>query len=334
MKEEKFFLAPAFGEQGSPGSGKCCSCPLGALSADVWRQLLRKPFRKRHPVFFWGTGLVLLGLLLTSAVGLRDDAGPFERAECLALVSVRGVIADAGDILQWLNEIDRRKNVRGVLLRVDSPGGGAAAAQEIYAALAHLGKSKPVVVSMGSLAASGGLMISMAAERVFATPSTVTGSIGVRMDIPQIQGLLDKIGLGQQTLVTGPYKGAGSYLRELSPDEKTYFESVLNDMHAQFVQVVAEGRGMPVQQAAKLADGKIFTGREARELGLVDELGGQDAAHRWLALKTGVPLERKFLTKPEKKIFRPWDLLKSLFGVELFDMAESAWQMPFFEYRL
>jgi protease-4 len=153
------------------------------------------------------------------------------------------------------------------------------------------------------------------------------------MDIPQLQGLFDKIGLGQQTLVTAPYKNAGSYLRQLSPEEKAYFESVLNDMHAQFVRIVADGRRMTTQDAARLADGKIFTGREAKELGLVDELGGQEAAHRWLARKTGVPFERRLLVRPKKKNLRPQDILKAWFGFDMFDVGDISWQSPVFLHQ-
>jgi protease-4 len=290
------------------------------------------PFRRRHPVIFWGAGLILVVLLCFFAA--RDDEDEmFGGQERLALVTVRGAILEAGDTLQWLREIGRRESVKGVLVRVDSPGGGAAASQEIYDALAEIGKNRPVAVSMGSMAASGGLMVSMAGERVFANASTVTGSIGVRMDIPQLQGLFDKIGLGQQTLVTAPYKNAGSYLRQLSPEEKAYFESVLNDMHVQFVRIVADGRRMTTQDAARLADGKIFTGREAKELGLVDELGGQEAAHRWLARKTGVPFERKLLVKPKKKSLRPQDILKAWFGFDMSGMGDASWQTPVFLHQ-
>ncbi|MDR2055467.1 MAG: signal peptide peptidase SppA [Desulfovibrio sp.] len=324
MKDEQFSFEEA------PGKG--CACPLNAIPGEVWRQLFRRPFRKRHPVLFWGAGLALAALLCF-LVARDDEEEMFGGPERLALVTVRGAILEAGDTLQWLREIGRRESVKGVLVRVDSPGGGAAASHEIYDALAEIGKNRPVAVSMGSVAASGGLMVSMAGERVFANPSTVTGSIGVRMDIPQLQGLFDKIGLGQQTLVTAPYKNAGSYLRRLSPEEKAYFESVLNDMHAQFVRIVAHGRRMDVQDAAKLADGKIFTGREAKELGLVDELGGQEAAHRWLARKTGVPFERKLLTKPKKTSLRPRDLLKAWFGLDMSDIGDTSWRTPVFLHQ-
>ncbi|MDO5483596.1 MAG: signal peptide peptidase SppA, partial [Desulfovibrionaceae bacterium] len=243
--------------------------------------------------------------------GADTEDGPLA-GERLALVSVRGSIMDVQPLLDWIRKIEREDNVRGVLLRIDSPGGGAAASQELYAALARLAGKKPVVASMGSVAASGGLMVAMAGQKVFANASTVTGSIGVRMDIPQLQGLLGKLGLGQETLVTAPYKDAGSYLRPLSAADRAYFEHVLKDMHEQFVDIVARGRNLPREKALALADGKIFTGREALHLGLVDTLGGQDEALACLANLTGVPADRPLLKRLNKKSWLEKSLEASL----------------------
>lgn len=278
------------------GAAACAAaCPLARIPAHVWRGLLRPPFRKRHPVLFWG--LCLLALGLAAALGrLAALPGGGER---LALVTVRGPILDPAPTLAWIRQVENDARVRGVLLRVDSPGGGAAASQEIYTALERLARRLPIAVSMGATAASGGLMVSMAGTRIFANPSTVTGSIGVRMDIPQLQGLMDKVGVGQETLVTAPFKDAGSYLRPLTPKDRAYFTQVLMDMHEQFVTIVATGRKMERAKAAGLADGKIFTGQEAQRLGLVDALGGEDAALDWLAATTGVPATRPLLRKKD-----------------------------------
>lgn len=297
-------------EAASPGAGAdsgCGSCPLARIPASVWRSFLRAPFRKRHPVIFWG--LCLLALAAAFAIG-RVAALPAP-GERLALVSVRGPILDPAPTLSWVRQLEQDERVKGVLLRVDSPGGGAAASQEIYAALERLARKVPMVVSMGATAASGGLMVSMAGARIYANPSTVTGSIGVRMDIPQLQGLMDKVGVGQETLVTAPYKDAASYLHPLTPKDRAYLEHVLMDMHEQFVAIVAKGRHMEHDKAVKLADGKIFTGQEAQGLGLVDALGGQDAALDWLSEKTGVPATRPLL---HKKDAAPASLLKRLLG--------------------
>ncbi len=287
---------------GSVQNSSCAmNCPLAQIPASVWKKIFQPSFRQRHPWIFWI--IILLLALCLFALGRCS----FSEREMLAsegriaLVSVRGPIIDPAPVLEWLRTLERKAEVKGILLRVDSPGGGAAASQEIYSALARLAQGKPIAASMGATAASGGLMVSMAAERIFANPSTITGSIGVRMDIPQLQGLLSKIGVGQETLVTAPFKDAASYLKPLSPEDRAYFEKVLMDMHEQFVGIVAKGRKMSRDKASLLASGKIFTGQEAKNLGLVDELGGQDEAQKWLCEKTGVPLERKLLLRPKAR---------------------------------
>lgn len=306
----------------------CGGCPFSRIPDSAWKNLgealAPKSFRKRHPFVFWGALMLLLCLSVSGiARAVIDDDAREIGEDCLALVSVRGPIMDIAPTLEWLAKIEKTPRVKGILLRVDSPGGGAAASQELYAALARMGKNRPIAVSMGSMAASGGLMVSMAGERVFANASTATGSIGVRMDIPQLQGLAEKLGVGQETLTTGRYKDAASYLRPLSPEGREYLKHVLDDMHSQFVEIVATGRKMPREQAAKLADGKIFSGREALGLGLVDELGGQTEALEWLAQKTGIPATRKLA---KQKSRRDWmeKALRSWTGIDLSALARVA----------
>ena len=314
---------------GSGGSSGC-ACPLAQVPATVWKELLRRPFRKRHPIIFWGLILLLaVGIgLFGAAIGSNGLMG----GQRIALVSVSGPIMDAESTLEWIRKIERDPSVAGVLLRVDSPGGGAAASQELYNALAALASKKPMAVSMGSLAASGGLMVSMAGSRVFANASTVTGSIGVRMDIPQLQGLLGKIGVGQETITTAPFKDAGSYMRPLNPDQREYFKKVLDDMHQQFVDIVAQGRHMEHARAAALATGKIFTGREAVQLGLVDEIGGQESALAWLSAQCGVPVERKLLSRPKEGNWLPRGL-KTMLGIDLSALGSLSANQPVFLYQ-
>lgn len=326
--------APAPGK--APGGGRAAaavpppvcsaSCPLSHVPQKAWLHLFRVPFRKRHPVIFWGLLLLLLGGCAAFAALQAAGLG----SERLALVRVSGPIMDIDAQLRWIEKLGRMPSVKGVLVRVDSPGGGAAASQELYEALARLAKDKPVAVSMGSTAASGGLMVSMAGRRVFANASSVTGSIGVRMDIPQIRGLLDKLGLGRQTLTTAPYKAAGSMLEPLTAEEKAYFQGVIKDMHEQFVDIVARGRHMDRARAERLATGKIFTGREAVALGLVDELGGQQAAHAWLAETCKVPVDRPLLMPSSDDAW--WEKgLKTWLGLDLDRLAGS--EAPAFLYR-
>ena len=314
----------------APTAGQSCACPLAQVPANVWKDLLRRPFRKRHPVIFWG--LILLLLAGVGVFGAALGSNGLMSGQRIALVSVSGPIMDPEPALEWIRKVERDPMIAGVLLRVDSPGGGAAASQEIYSAVRELARKKPVVVSMGSLAASGGLMVSMAGSRVFANASTVTGSIGVRMDIPQLQGLMGKIGVGQETITTAPYKDAGSYMRPLSTEQRDYFKKVLDDMHQQFVDIVADGRHMEHARAAALASGKIFTGREAVQLGLVDELGGQQTALAWLSEQCGVPAERKLVTRPKEGGWLPRSL-KTMLGVDLSALGSLSSSSPVFLYQ-
>ena len=300
----------------SANRGSCAdACPLSRIPASVWKDVLHRPFRRRHPWIFW-LGVVVF-LTVSGGVFLSlDSDSSFMQGERMALVSITGPIMDAGPTVRWIRTLANDDDVRGVLVRVDSPGGGAAASQELYGALRRLAEKKPLAVSMGSMAASGGLMVSMAGQRIFANASTVTGSIGVRMDIPQVQGLLGKLGVGQETLTTAPYKDAGSYLRPLTPEQRAYFGSVLDDMHRQFVHIVAEGRHMEPSRVAALADGKIMTGREALALGLVDALGGEDEALQWLAAQCDVPVSRKLQTRPREEGWLPRGLKTLSNGLE------------------
>ncbi len=254
--------------------------------------LLRpKPFRKRHPILFWG-GILLVGFLAWGAI--FDEEGSWG-GERIAVVRVENAIMDAEPTLKWIAELEKMDHVKGILLRIDSPGGSAGASQEIHGALMHLAKKKPIVASMGSAAASGGLMVAMAAQYIVANPSTITGSIGVRMDIPQIYKLLDSFGVTQESITSGKYKDAGSMMRELSPEDREYLQGLVNDLKGQFIAMVAEGRKKPVEEIEKIADGRVFTGQEALSLGLVDALGGQFLALAHLQELTGVPVSTELL---------------------------------------
>lgn len=297
---------------------QCHICPFFAASGKRLQQLLKPPFRKRHPVIFWSLLCLLAVFIFTIADAYLGES---EDGERIALIRITGPIMDAGPSLAWIRKVEQLENVKGALVRVDSPGGGAAASQEIYSALARLARRVPVVVSMGATAASGGLMVSMAGERIYANPSTVTGSIGVRMDIPQLQSLMGKLGVGQETLVTAPYKDAASYTHPLTPEDRAYLMKTLMNMHDQFVDIIATGRKMPREKVEALANGKIYTGQEAKELGLVDELGGQDDAQLWLSEKCGIPFGRKLLEKPASKT-RLLETLLSMGKTLGFDFGE------------
>lgn len=288
-------------KENTSSNNEYARCALAHIPAETWKNLFHIPFRRRHPWIFWGIFILILVILffIIKNSFSRDEVLTSEPS--LALVKIQGPILDAGSTLNWIRKLENSSSIKGILVRVDSPGGGAAASQEIYAALFRVGQKIPVVISMGATAASGGFMISMAGERIFANPSTVTGSIGVRMDIPQLQGLMSKLGIGQETLVTAPFKDAASYLHPLTPEDRAYLENVIMNMHEQFVGIVAKGRKISREKAARFANGKIYTGQQALELGLVDEMGGEYEALEWLSRKTGVPVDKKLVTRPRKR---------------------------------
>lgn len=230
---------------------------------------------------------------------MYGDTRGFSLADKIGVVEVLGPITSSKEIIEDLKAFERDESVKAIVLRVDSPGGGVGPAQEIYAAVKAL-KSKPVIISMGSVAASGGYYIAAPAAHVFANPGTITGSIGVIMEFPDIADLLDKIGLQRRVIKSGQFKDIGSPVREMTPEEQELLQGLIDDVYMQFVEAVSSGRNMDVDAVKAIADGRIFSGRQAKELGLVDELGGLQAAIEYSARRVGIVGKPKVVyPKPE-----------------------------------
>ncbi|RJQ23290.1 MAG: signal peptide peptidase SppA [Nitrospiraceae bacterium] len=227
----------------------------------------------------------------------------------VALIRVSGVILDSTEIVDELKEYSKDNSIKAVILRVDSPGGAVAPSQEIYEEIVKIKEKKKVVVSMGTVAASGGYYISAPADRIVANAGTLTGSIGVIMEIPNVSGLMKKIGVETQVVKSGAHKDIASVFKSLTPEEKQILQTVLDDVHDQFISAVSEGRGKKLEEIRKLADGRIFTGRMAKELGLVDELGNLQDAILLAGELTGIKGEPQVVEKKEKFSFV--DMLKS-----------------------
>jgi len=197
----------------------------------------------------------------------------------IAIVNVKGIIVDSNGVIEELKQYRKNPAVKAIVLRVDSPGGAVVPSQEIYEEVKRTIKVKPVVVSMGSVAASGGYYISCPATKIIANPGTLTGSIGVLIEIPNIKGLLDKIGVKAEVIKSGKYKDITSPLKPpLQSDEKEVLQRLIDDVHEQFVNAVSEGRKIPIEKVKKFADGRVFTGLKAKEIGLVDEIGDLEYA--------------------------------------------------------
>jgi protease IV len=237
---------------------------------------------QKRPLFIALTllcGIFAFFLALIIAVSyLLDRPTRFVARKQVGVIEVTGVIVDSKKIIRQLNDFHEASAVKSIVLRIDSPGGGVGPSQEIYDEVKRIDADKPIVVSMGSVAASGGYYIAAPARLIFANPGTITGSIGVIMEFTNFQELLEKIGLRSQVVKSGKHKDIGSPVRPMSEEERALLQSLLDDVHSQFVDAVADGRKLDRQVVRILADGRIFTGRQAMELGLVDELGSLEAA--------------------------------------------------------
>ncbi len=274
--------------------------------------------------------LLVLGSLITAISGgfYSDPATAARGRGGVGLIRVEGAIAAGGgqdsltgggfagsdSLMSQLKKAREDGNVKALVIRVNSPGGTAAASQEIGEEIKKVRQAgKKVVISMGDIAASGGYWISASADHIFANPGTQTGSIGVIMQIPQAEELMRKVGLRFQTIKSGPHKDIGALDRDLTPEEHGILQGVVNDIYDQFLDVVAEGRRMSKGQVRQMADGRIFSGRQAKGLGLVDSLGNLQDALDYAAQQAG--LGKNYEVIPMHRA-NPWERLLSGLVVE------------------
>jgi protease-4 len=220
----------------------------------------------------------------------------------IALIRVEGVIMDSQTTVSELKRFSENPSIKAIVLRIDTPGGGVVPSQEIYDAVKRVRNksNKAVIASMGSVAASGGYYIAAATDRIVANPGTLTGSIGVIMETANVEGLLQKIGVEGVVIKSGKFKDVGSPIRKMSSEERGLLQGVMDDVHRQFIEAVAEGRSLELRTAQALADGRIFTGRQAKEVKLVDELGDLDDAIQLAADVVGIQGEPK-VVEPRRR---------------------------------
>jgi protease-4 len=272
---------------------------------------------KRSNLLLWivvGGGAFLFFILCLFALAFYfEDEGSASlnfSGNQVASLELEGVIDDSKEFVDQLKDYGNRSGVRAVVLRIDSPGGGVAASQEIYEAIKKFRSesNKKVVVSMGSVAASGGYYTACAADKIYANPGTITGSIGVIAEWYNYGDLLRWAKLQSIVIKSGTFKDAGSPTRPLTEEEKTYFQNLISDMYGQFVSAVASSRKMKEEDVRKLADGRVYTGQEAKSNGLVDAIGTYQDAISEAARLGGIPGTPKILS-PAKKSFSLLELL-------------------------
>lgn len=263
--------------------------------------------------------LFILLIIISSVIVILHKNIPL--GEKVALIRIEGPIIDSKETIDELKGYVKNPSVRAIVLRIDSPGGAVAPAQEIYEEVRKAVTKKKVVVSMGSIAASGGYYIASPATRILANPGTLTGSIGVIMEIPNIEGLMNKLGVKTQIVKSGEHKDIASIFREIKKEEKMILQNVLDNVHEQFIKAVAEGRNMLQDDVRKIADGRIFTGEQALKAGLIDEIGNLEDAIKVAAKLSGIKGEPVVVTK--EKHFSIISLLRDTVSEELTDAVNT-----------
>ena len=278
-------------------------------------------------VLFWGA------ILFFIFQGDNEEEYSSGTGGTLAVVELKDEILSSENIVRQFKKYRENPSVKGIVFRIESPCGGVSASQEIYEEVKKTRDSgKPVVVSMGSVAASGGYYVSCGATKIVANPGTVTGSIGVISQFMNFNQLMGKVGVGTTTVKSGKFKDTGNPYREMTEEEKKYFQETIDDVYQQFLNVVETERKIAHDYAIKLADGRIFTGKKAYEVGLVDTLGTYEdaialAAH--LAKISGTPKIVK-----ERKKERLSDILFGSLKEEIVGLKQDLLSQPMLQYKL
>jgi protease-4 len=267
---------------------------------------------KKRPILIvvviLGITVLFLGGVMALILTFFGPSSHLSFGEKIGVIQLEGAIMDSGPILSQLVKFRKNKDIKAIILRIDSPGGGVGPSQEIYREVRRTIETKKVIASLGSLAASGGYYVASGANKIVANPGTITGSIGVIMEFLRLENLLNKIGVSLEVLKSGEFKDLGSPHREMSEREKALITALILDVQKQFVDAVAQGRGLPAEEVMEIADGRIFSGAQAKELGLVDSLGNFQDAVQVAKEMAGIKGEAT-MVYPEKPRIRFWDFI-------------------------
>ena len=217
--------------------------------------------------------LILFSILIVMLLSISYDSEP--SVDNIGVIEIKGTIMDSKDIIKAMDEFNNRTDIKSIILRLDTQGGAVAPSQEIYEKVKSISvqNKKPIVASISSVAASGGYYIAIGADEIIANAGSITGSIGVIINFPIAKELVDKVGLKFNTVKSGKMKDAGSPYRNPTDDENVFFQEIVNDLHSQFVKEVSIQRNIDIDKLSSITDGRIFTGKQAYELGLIDSIG-------------------------------------------------------------
>jgi protease IV len=274
----------------------------------------------RHP-WLWGmvgTALMLVIfflVILLITVLLTGEEGVTDGGAKIGVIAIEGVISSelTEKTVRQLTKYGDDTSIKAIILRIDSPGGGVASSQEIYGEVRRVRSGgKLVIASMGSVAASGGYYVACVADRIFANAGTVTGSIGVIVQLANASELLHKVGIESTVITSGPFKDSGNPTRTLRPEERQVFQALVDDVYQQFIEAVAKGRNLPLDEVHQAADGRIYTGRQAKDLRLVDELGSLHDAITYAAATIGTIGKPKLVQEGKERLWWLRFLFESL----------------------
>jgi protease-4 len=277
---------------------------------------------------FGGLFVVFFAFLLLAYSAVRGEAPRFSTGPRIGVVELKGEIGggvgrgrgiEADETLKVIKRFMDDGEMKAVVVRIDSPGGAVSPSQEIYDELRKLADKKIVVCSMGNVAASGGFYIAMACPHILAEPGTLTGSIGVISQFPNVKGLVERFNVKVETLKSGKLKDAGNPFRDMTPEDRAYWQSLIDQVYGQFVAAVAEGRDMPEEDVRKIADGRVLTGQQAQELGLIDEIGNFNDAVDAAKERAGITGEPRLVYPPDEKS----RFFEELLGGAVHSMAEA-----------
>jgi len=279
-------------------------------------------------LFILGAFFVFAVIVILVLIGLSSSSSDIEFAgvgEKIAIIELNGIITSSRSVNSQLKRYKKDNSIKAIILHVDSPGGGVAASQEIYEAVRRVRDSgKPVVACMASVAASGGYYASLGADSIMAGPGTTTGSIGVIAEIPNFTKLMDKLGISMTIIKSGHYKDSGTPYREMTPTDRQYLQSWIDESYDQFITTVANERNLSLEQARKLGDGRVFSGRQAYEFTLVDTLGTFDDAVQLAADIVGIKGEPRLVRQERRKV-TPFELMFKFDLQEFVNTHISAW---------
>ncbi len=280
-------------------------------------------FSRRHPYLFFIlifssiTAAAMLGITLLILIGTKSSDLKF--GEKVGIIEITGIITDSKSVIHNLKRFREDNSIKAIVLRIDSPGGGVGPAQEIFREIRKTVGVKKIVASMGAVAASGGYYIAAGTDGIVANPGTITGSIGVIIRFANFEDLLSKIGLTPVVVKSGEYKDTGSPVRKMTKEERKILQNFVNQIHKQFIIAVAEGRNMDQSKVEPLADGRIFTGEEAKNLGLIDRIGNLEDAVEWAGRMAGIEGKISAVYARKKKL----SFLKYIIDSTLKDLVNN-----------